>query len=274
MSAIMNYENVEEFSDRLAQFTLEGKWDEVEEMYNEFRECHTVMIDDFVGTALHVAVDLNKEDVVEKLVNAIIRYDTMEPLKMRNDRGDTALHVAASRGENGERTDLVKLKNKEGETPLFQAALNCKKPAFAYLSNLFHHSARWQDLVRHNGDNILHCAIRREYFDLAVIILYYYDFLGIHLNNMGFTPLKVLATRPSAFRSATKLSWWKKILYHCILVEPVKPEREMEKILKKLEKKSNDEKCSYPENYTTLCEFIAGFKSLGVLTVGNKKTKG
>ncbi|WVY90795.1 hypothetical protein V8G54_036309 [Vigna mungo] len=142
----MNYGNVEEFSDRLSEFTLEGKWVEVEEMYNKFPECHTVMIADFVGTALHVAVDLNKEDVVEKLVNAIIRHDTMVALLMSNDRG--------------------------------------------------------------------------------------------------------------------------------ILVEPVNPERQMEKILKKLEKKSNDEKCShpdnkkcsYPDNYTTLCEFIAGFKSLGVLT--------
>ncbi|XP_047179588.1 uncharacterized protein LOC124846356 isoform X1 [Vigna umbellata] len=40
----------------------------------------------------------------------------------------------------------------------------------------------------------------------------------------------------------------------------------MKKILKKIEKKSNDSKCSYPENYTTLCEFIAGFKSLGART--------
>ncbi|WVY91946.1 hypothetical protein V8G54_037460 [Vigna mungo] len=133
---------------------------------------------------------------------------------MKNDRGDTALHVAASRGftkicefivgENRERTYLVELKNKEGETPLFQAALNWKKQAFAYLSNLSGHSAPLQDLVRHNGDSML--------------------------------------------------------------VEPVNPIRQMEKILKKLEKKSNDEKCSYPENYTTLCEFIAGFKSLGALT--------
>ncbi|BAT81008.1 hypothetical protein VIGAN_03064700, partial [Vigna angularis var. angularis] len=271
MSAI-NYGYVEEeFSNRLAECTFEGKWDEVEEMYNENPACHTAMIDDSVGTALHVAVDLDKEEVVEKLVKAIIRHNTMKALKMRNDRGDTALHVAASRdftkicqiivGKNPEdRTYLVECKNKDGETPLFQAALNGKKQTFAYLSKLFDHSARWQYLVRENGDSILHCAIRREYFDLAVIIVHYYDFLSTHLNKEGFTPLKVLATRPSAFRSATKLSWWKQILYHCILVEPVKPERQMNKILKKMEKKSNDSKFSYPENYTTLCEFIAGFK--------------
>ncbi|XP_017428407.1 uncharacterized protein LOC108336456 isoform X2 [Vigna angularis] len=263
-----NFENV----NHLAECTLEGKWDEVDEMYNKFPACHTATIDDFVGTALHVAVDLAEEVVVEKLVNAIMRHETMEALEMRNDRGDTALHVAASRGftkicqiivgENRKRIYLAKLKNKDGETPFFQAALNWKKQAFAYLSD---HSATLQDLVRENGDSILHCAIRREYFDLAVIIVHYYDFLSIHLNKEGFTPLKVLATRPSAFRSATKLSWWKQILYHCMIVEPVIPDRQMEKILKKMENKSNDSKCSYPDNYTTLCEFIAGFKSLGAL---------
>ncbi|XP_047179870.1 ankyrin repeat domain-containing protein 27-like [Vigna umbellata] len=154
-----------------------------------------------------------------------MRHQPREALEMKNDRGDTALHVAASRGfinicqiivgENRERIYLVKLKNKDGETPLFQAALNWKKQTFAYLSNLYGHSAPLQDLVRDNGDSILHCAIRREYFDLAVIIVYYYDFLSTHLNEEGFTPLKVLATRPSAFRSATRLSWWKQILYHC-----------------------------------------------------------
>ena len=51
--------------------------------------------------------------------------------------------------------------------------------------------------------------------DLAVIIVHYYDFLSTHKNKEGLTPLTVLATRPSAFRSATKLSWWKRILYHC-----------------------------------------------------------
>ncbi|XP_047179769.1 uncharacterized protein LOC124846508 [Vigna umbellata] len=229
---------------RLAQFTLEGKWKEVEEMYNEYPACHTAKIDDFVGTALHVVVDLAEEKLVEKLVIAIIRHKTRKALKVKNYRGDTALHVAASRGftkicqiivgENRKRIYLAKLKNKDGETPLFQAALNWKKQTFAYLSYLYGHSAPMQDLVRYNGDSILHCAIRREYFDLAVIIVHYYDFLSTHLNEEGFTPLKVLATRPSAFRSATKLSWWKQILYHCMIVEPVIPDRQMKKILKKM----------------------------------------
>ncbi|WVY91942.1 hypothetical protein V8G54_037456 [Vigna mungo] len=69
-------------------------------MYNDFPVCHTAMIDDFVGTALHVAVDLDQKNVVAELVNAIIRHSQgarVKALEMGNDGGDTPLHVAASK---------------------------------------------------------------------------------------------------------------------------------------------------------------------------------
>ncbi|KAK7372595.1 hypothetical protein VNO80_05980 [Phaseolus coccineus] len=262
----------------LAECTLEGKWDKVKMMYKDFPECHTVMIDDSVGTALHVAVDLDEEDVVCALVNEIIKHKQegkIKALEMGNDRGDTPLHVAASRGfakicrwivgTNKERIYLVSRKNKKGETPLFGAAINWKKQAFAYLSNLSDHSAPLQDLVRHNDDTILHCAIEREYFDLAVIIVHYYDFLSTHTNKKGFTPLKLLATRPSAFKSATKLSWWKRILYHCILVEPLDPKKQMKANLGKIVENPKSDKVDYPKNYATLYDFFARSFSVAAL---------
>jgi len=181
----LSYNSSDEVSDYLAEYTLEGKWPKVVNMYNEFPACHTVMINDSVGTALHVAVDLD-EGVVNDLVNAIIRHShglpKIKALEMENDRGDTPLHVAASRGfakvcrliigTNKERIYLVSRKNKHGETPLFGAAINWKKQAFAYLSNVSDHSAPLQDLVRHNGDTILHCAIRREYFGMFLIPIF------------------------------------------------------------------------------------------------------
>ncbi|BAT81004.1 hypothetical protein VIGAN_03064100 [Vigna angularis var. angularis] len=266
-----NYENFEELLsnkvNRLAEFTFNGKWNEVEKMYNVDPACHTATIDDFVGTALHVAVDLDEEVVVEKLVNAIMRYETKEALQMRNVRGDTALHVAASRGftkicqiivgENRERIYLVNRKNNDGETPLFQAALNWKKQAFAYLSDLYGHSAPLQDLVRYNGDSILHCAIRNEYFDLAVIILHYYDFLGVCMNKDGELPLKVLATKPSAFYSSTYLSLLRRVQYLRVHVEPFEPEREMRAILREMKpQKLLNENC--PRNYAVLTSAFTG----------------
>ncbi|KAG5109605.1 hypothetical protein AAZX31_14G047400 [Glycine max] len=272
--------SADEVADSLAEYTLEGKWEKVIKMYNEVEVCHTAMINESMGTALHVAVDLDEEGVVEELVKAIIRHRQGEQsvkikaLEMENDHGDTPLHVAASRGfakickliigTNNERMYLVSRKNKHGETPLFQAAINWKKQAFAYLSHISNHSATLQDLERGNGDTILHCAIRREYFDLAVIIVQYYDFLSTHKNIEGLTPLTVLATRPSAFRSASKLSWWKQILYHCILVESLDPEGQMKANLGKMEDPKSD-KMNYPKNYATLYDLFGGLLSVAAL---------
>ena len=171
-----------DMSDYLAEYTLEGKWEKVVDMYNQFPACHTAMINDSVGTALHVAVDLDEEYVIYNLVNAIIRHshgEKIKALEMGNDRGDTPLHVAASRGfakicklivgTKEERIYLVSRKNNNGETPLFGAAIDWKKQAFAYLSHVSRHSATLQDLVRDNGDTILHCAIAREYFGMFLI---------------------------------------------------------------------------------------------------------
>ncbi|MED6209844.1 hypothetical protein PIB30_058614 [Stylosanthes scabra] len=277
----------QEVNEKLAECTLEGKWKIVKEIYNSFPESHTVPINDSGETALHVAIDLNEEEVVKNLVEAITTYEEQveahqdmmtremtKALEVRNEHGDTPLHVAASRGFSklcmcivGEkRLYLISLKNNKGETPLFLAALNWNKHAFAYLYDATKHSVILNDLIRQDGDSILHCAIKREYFayvgtDLAVIIVHYYDFLITHTNKHGFTPLKALATRPSAFRSASKLSWWKLTLYHCILVEPLDVETTMDRILRKM-KKPPSENLDFPENYATLCQMLFNLKSL------------
>ncbi|KOM46812.1 hypothetical protein LR48_Vigan07g051600 [Vigna angularis] len=260
----LSYNSSYEVSDYLAEYTLEGKWEKVVNMYNRFPACHTTMINESVGTALHVAVDLDEEVVVHDLVNAIIGHSQgarVKALEMENDGGDTPLHVAASRGfvkickwiigTDKERIYLVSRRNKHGETPLFGAAINWKKQAFAYLSNLSDHSAPLQDLVRDN--------------DLAVIIVHYYDFLSTHKNIEGFTPLKLLASRPSAFRSATNLSWWKRILYHWILIEPLNPEKQMKANLGKIRENPKSDKEKNPKNYATLHDFFSGSFNVAAL---------
>nr|XP_029150055.1 E3 ubiquitin-protein ligase MIB2-like [Arachis hypogaea] len=215
-------ETEDELGKKLAHYTLEGNWDEVRKIYRSKPKAHTITVNSSKDTALHVAVDLDEEEVVKDLVNYIVEHNT-GALEIGNEHGDTPLHVAASRGFAklckcimAERIELRTLKNKKGETPLFFAALNWHKEAFAYL----HHTHEslpitFPELVRdHDGDTILHCAIRREHFDLAVIILHYFGELATLSNNKGLTPLKVLATRPLAFPSGIKFSWWKLILYH------------------------------------------------------------
>ena len=71
-------------------------------------------------------------------------------------------------GENQERVHLLEVRNKQGENPLFLAALNWQKDTFLFLYRWFSGSRdpylTPDDLNRDNGDTILHCAIRREYF--------------------------------------------------------------------------------------------------------------
>ncbi|KAH7521262.1 hypothetical protein FEM48_Zijuj07G0014400 [Ziziphus jujuba var. spinosa] len=210
----------------LFQSVMKSKWKEVVEMYDD-EEVHKAKITKLGATALHVAVSEGDKDTVEKLVAAICRRDK-EALKIQNDKGNTALHIAASVGHKESckfmldaDPSLAGVRNKEGETPLFTAALRGKKDVFLYLNLFCISDSEYDYRNRNNGDNVLHVAIDREYFDLAYQIIHLYnndkDFLTRE-NDEGVTPFKVLATKSSAFKSGTNLGRWKRLIYKCIFV--------------------------------------------------------
>lgn len=158
---------------------LEGRWDYVIPAYENNKIFHKIKINESRGTALHVAVSDGKGELVNLLVGAIIEHEGKElsgesALKSRDERGDTPLHLAASRGftgmckciigENGERKDLIKCLNNKGETPLFRAVLTCQMETFVYLHHVSKHDEIDVPLRNHYGDSILHRAIRREFF--------------------------------------------------------------------------------------------------------------
>ena len=169
----------------LVSATLEGDWEEVVEMYKtNYEWIHKERINDSQDTAFHIAVENGEDERVAELVQLIIDHEKdqegpqQSALKIPNVRGDTPLHLAASWGftkmcycivgEKRERVHLLESCNNKGENPLFLAALNGHKDTFLYLHHWFSDSAgRYlppKDLTRNNGDTILHCAIRREYF--------------------------------------------------------------------------------------------------------------
>ncbi|RZB51159.1 uncharacterized protein LOC114397588 isoform X2 [Glycine soja] len=287
--------------DKFRGLTVEGKWEEVIKMCEEDIKLCTIKINNKRGTALHVAVNEGNEDAVKCLVGTMIKHKRGEKaLTLKNERGDTPLHLAATRGlkniceciigKNKERKGLITFLNDEGETPFFQVALSWQKEAFWYLCSLVpaDENVNYSKfLIRNNGDSILHCAIRREFFDLALIIMYKYPKLYDIQNREGFSPLKLLATRPSAFKSGSNLLWWKRILYHCVSVETLDVQ-EAEKLYMKAEvqeyqneqcmvtKEEKDELCpntkekmdelQLPENYNTCHHFYHLFKDLCRLT--------
>lgn len=158
--------------------TLEGKWKDVVDWCEKDISLCSIIINKRRGTVLHVAVNEGNEKAVSDLVETIIGHHKGDALKLQDERGDTPLHLAATRGlkkiceciigKNQERKELIRVINNEGETPIFQAALSWRKKTFLYMCSLMPDSHEnfdyYKFLIRSDGDSILHCAIRREFF--------------------------------------------------------------------------------------------------------------
>ncbi|KAK4281208.1 hypothetical protein QN277_012730 [Acacia crassicarpa] len=220
-------------TESLYSSTLEGRWEEVVAEYKKNARIHKRPINITNDTALHVAVNDNKDDVVKKLVEELKRYKkSLSALELGNDMGDTPLHCAASRGslemcrciaeaQGGGDCKLIEARNRNQETPLYLAALHGYKDAFLYLYSRCADKTVGPCRRGSDGDTVLHCTIRRDYFELAyeIIHLYKEQIVG-SVDEKGTTPLHILANKPSGFESSSNFRWYNKLLYSCIIVEP------------------------------------------------------
>lgn len=50
--------------------------------------------------------------------------------------------------------------------------------------------------------------------DLAFRIIHMYEKLVNYVNDQGLSPLHILASKPSAFRSGSHIGGWYKLIYH------------------------------------------------------------
>ncbi|XP_028769658.1 uncharacterized protein LOC114727097 [Neltuma alba] len=245
---------------------MKGGWGKVIEMYKHDATLHNARITRSGQTALHIAVSDGKEDVVKKMVHAMSltqpnQGELIKALRTPNNRKITALHVAAVMGNarmchiiaTVEPT-LVDDRNAEGETPLFLAALHGRTQAFLCL-----HCIRNPDITtppfcgtcrRYDGDTILHAAINGDFFDLAFQIVHLYKELTNWVNEEGLSPLHLLASKPTAFRSGSRLGRIETIIYHCIYVEKLKTIENVGDEYRKAVEDSDSHVC--PDNYKTL----------------------
>ncbi|XP_028762130.1 NF-kappa-B inhibitor alpha-like [Neltuma alba] len=173
--------------------TLLGKWREVVKLYETKPEVWSAEITSSGDTALHLIIDEDKEDVLEKLLEIILKADDghhlrkVEALTKANEVGDTPLHRAAAIGSvkmcksivmaaTELRLDgLLQVRNIWGENPIFMAVLDNRKHAFIYLlvdSDIVEDKVLISPL---NGDTVLHCAILREHYGIRVDPLEYDD---------------------------------------------------------------------------------------------------
>ncbi|XP_050266340.1 uncharacterized protein LOC126710001 [Quercus robur] len=234
----------DELAINLYNNTMTGEWWNVVEMYEKHQtKAICARINTSGDTALHVAVSIAPEDMVRKLVSEITKVSEFG-LWTKNNEGNTPLHVAATTRrfliclllakelKNSDVQDLVLedlFRNNAGESPHFLAASHGQKPNFLCLQSLggspdSNHSQSNPFYRRKDGETILHCAIRWEHFDLAFEILERDRSLAYSVNEHGITPLHLLASKPSVFRSCCHLKFWdwKSVIYHCTWVKELK----------------------------------------------------
>ncbi|MED6110609.1 hypothetical protein PIB30_044671 [Stylosanthes scabra] len=168
-------EKLEENTKQFFQICMEGRWEEVAEIYKTDKRAHTAKITRGGDSALHVAVTDGQEDVVSELVKLIAKEESKEEaLRIQNQRKNTALHLAASIGTSNMVRDisaadpsLVSVRNVDGETPIFLAAFHGRKEAFMILhlvSNKPGTPVNYSTCRRYDGETILHCAIAADNF--------------------------------------------------------------------------------------------------------------
>ena len=149
-----------------------GQWDLVVHDYEtNFRWVHSAgLIKMLGGTALHLAVSDGVENIVENLVTIICKKDEQKKaLKIKNKQGNTPLHVAASTGSLRMCICIAKAnpslgneRNKEGESPLFLAALLGRTDIFLCLHYICQSELNNSYYRKNGGETILHCAIKRQ----------------------------------------------------------------------------------------------------------------
>ncbi|XP_028769150.1 uncharacterized protein LOC114726653 isoform X2 [Neltuma alba] len=255
---------------------MRGKWEKVIGMYRQDAGLHKATITRSGHTALHIAVAHGKEDVVEKMVDAMSRNgeERKKALQTSNNRNNTALHLAAYTGNSrmchiiaSLEPTLVDDRNVDGETPLFLAAIHGRKQAFLCL-----HFIRKPHITtppfdvncrRNNGDTILHAAIH----DLAFQIIHLHEDLANWVNEKGCSPLHLLASKPCAFKSGSCLGWMETIIYHCIYIEKLKLENQEHHKCPGAAEDSDCHDC--PDNYNILWEAYSLIKTAVKVVAGN-----
>ncbi|KAG6701184.1 hypothetical protein I3842_08G152700 [Carya illinoinensis] len=232
-----------ELGNVLFEKAMKGRWGEVIDICTEKPLSLVAGITRLEDTMLHLAVSSGQEEIVRKLTCLCKYIASVDP-------------------------SLIGERNHEGETPLFTAVLFGKKQAFECLYDLCLSNDERYSCSRNTstGDTILHCAISGDHFDLALRIVELYEEVLVNaVNEDGITPLHLLADKPSAFPSGSRLGSFQRIIYQCIYVDEYKMmepddhffQRSMQPIerLPAYERNPNN----YPENYRRCNDFYRCF---------------
>ncbi|RZC76642.1 hypothetical protein C5167_000785 [Papaver somniferum] len=167
---------------------------------------------------LHLLIAYDETNLA---LDVIAEMDTKD-LRMKNFNNDTALHIAAAKGDQkvakallDRDVELHNMINSDGEIPLHRAALNGMKKMFYELyipqSNLM--------VRRSDGATVLHCAVMGYHFELAAEIVVLAPDLIFARDQLGLTVLHHMVSIPDAFPNGCYLGVLDSLLYRCIISE-------------------------------------------------------
>ncbi|XP_022848554.1 uncharacterized protein LOC111370882 [Olea europaea var. sylvestris] len=201
----------------------EGKWHSIEEILRQNQDAIREIVSSHKDTALHIAILSGHIEIAEKLV---ITMDAAD-LEQKNEYGATALSLAAICGakklakamvcKNKKLVTIETADHEDGHLPVIVAALYGKKEMVRYLYKV----TPKDELSPEKGENgvtLLNSLITAEIYDVTSMLLKRYPKLGATRDHGGNYTLKILAHKPSAFLSGTKLSFWERWIYHCVSV--------------------------------------------------------
>ncbi|KAL7213604.1 hypothetical protein ACSBR2_016184 [Camellia fascicularis] len=189
-------------------------------------------------TVLHMATYSKQKQLVLQLLQLLPDKDSNEDIMAENDIGNTILHeaatcnkiVLAAKEMLRKNPELLRNKNKRGETALFRSARYGKMEMFKFLDDEVNRVCENQRIEktercrefyqRDDNTTILHISILTEHFDLAFYIAKKHKDLVSAKDGDEMTALQLLACNPSAFNGGRKRRRPKRFInYSCVSTE-------------------------------------------------------
>ncbi|RVW32768.1 hypothetical protein CK203_086325 [Vitis vinifera] len=168
-------------------------------------------------TALHVAILAGHAHIVKELVKLM----TPKDLELRSGLGETALTTAAISGVTKMAKAIVEqypsavcVGNEHGQIPVIVASFYDQKDMVRYLYSV----TPIEELSPEKGTNgatLLNFLVSANIYDIALHLLKHYRHLSFTKDYYGNYTVRMLARKPSAFLSGSKLLFWERWIYSC-----------------------------------------------------------
>ncbi|KAL1550189.1 hypothetical protein AAHA92_18188 [Salvia divinorum] len=216
-------DELERVKKELLNHAMKRDWWQVLRTYEDNKQASTAKITRSGDTALHMAI--SDSDYQSLTVKRLLPVAGDHALRIANDHGNTPLHVASYLGNArvcrwiaDADPHLIGARNNHGETPIFLAVVHGRREAFLCMRRIIRRTHLGLGYCgKDDGRTILHSAISGGHFELAFQIIHLYPKLNRNDAN-GITPLHLLATKPSAFKSGTRMGLLRTIVYHCLYI--------------------------------------------------------